>query len=785
MPQIEIPSYRRIDSTQQNNQNAHKQARLRKGDYISGAISFLLSRTSMLGQMSPFACAFFSASYSRIKMPLTMLCSLIGMLSAGMGTEAFKYLIAMSIFTSYKFIFDKNNTHSAKTDALITSASLFVGGMFVMFFDMVLTYSIALLVLECIICGFVTIIFKESTEFLNRRETNIGYITNEQLLSVLMIFGLCVSAISDITTMGPINISHIICSVSVILLAYCRGISVGACAGACAGIFCALKSTDILPVIGIYTLCGFFAGCARPLGKIGSAIAFAACATSLGFLTTMYIYGNVGILNFIIAAVIVMLYPGKKLERASSYINGYCTSRSDIPYIQRMQTLIHHRIGDLYDSFDALAGAFDELSQKRDTKDENQLASVFDDASRKVCTHCGLRTHCWDKESKLTLDTISIIKKKLLEKGYADVLDVPQDFREKCVHCKEFLSITNHFFEINRINNLWESQLNESRKVLSEQYRGFASVMNNLRGEITNNIICETKYEKKISAELSKNKISLKSICVFECGDEGFEIEIEFYDEDDLCKLQNIEDIISTILGQPMRATQTLSNELRVIFEPLLNYKVESGVATLKKDGQNQNGDSYSTINLSDNRYAIAISDGMGSGENAACESSVTINLLKKLLIAGFDKTATIQLINSALVLKNGAEAFATIDLAIVDLATARAEFVKIGAATGYIRRADSIDTIYCNTLPAGILTEADIKLSSKRLQGGDHIVMVSDGVANASKNPNWICDTLLDIDENEEASTIAEIVLKQAVIQKHGKVDDDMTVIVTKILEK
>ena len=62
--------------------------------------------------------------------------------------------------------------------------------------------------------------------------------------------------------------------------------------------------------------------------------------------------------------------------------------------------------------------------------------------------------------------------------------------------------------------------------------------------------------------------------------------------------------------------------------------------------------------------------------------------------------------------LKNGQESFATIDLALIDLVSAKkAEFMKIGAATGYIRRADSIDSIFCNTLPAGILSEADIQL--------------------------------------------------------------------------
>ena len=146
---------------------------------------------------------------------------------------------------------------------------------------------------------------------------------------------------------------------------------------------------------------------------------------------------------------------------------------------------------------------------------------------------------------------------------------------------------------------------------------------------------------------------------------------------------------------------------------------------------------------------------------------------------------ATVLSLLLMLVLKNGQESFATIDLALIDLVSAKAEFVKIGAATGYIRRADSIDSIFCSTLPAGILSEADIQLSCRRLAAGDCIIMVSDGVANAKKNANWVCETLMGIPEEKEPETIAEIVLKEAVIHKRGAVNDDMTVIAAKILEK
>ena len=63
--------------------------------------------------------------------------------------------------------------------------------------------------------------------------------------------------------------------------------------------------------------------------------------------------------------------------------------------------------------------------------------------------------------------------------------------------------------------------------------------------------------------------------------------------------------------------------------------------------------------------------------------------------------------------------------------------------------------------------------------------MILSDGISNAKKNTNWVCDTLMEIPKDETPETIAEIILKEAVIHKRGKVDDDMTIIVAKILEK
>ena len=54
---------------------------------------------------------------------------------------------------------------------------------------------------------------------------------------------------------------------------------------------------------------------------------------------------------------------------------------------------------------------------------------------------------------------------------------------------------------------------------------------------------------------------------------------------------------------------------------------------------------------LGGGKLAVALSDGMGSGEKACRESTLVMELLEELLEAGFPAKAAIQMINTTLVM--------------------------------------------------------------------------------------------------------------------------------------
>src|SRR5690606_20148868 len=109
-------------------------------------------------------------------------------------------------------------------------------------------------------------------------------------------------------------------------------------------------------------------------------------------------------------------------------------------------------------------------------------------------------------------------------------------------------------------------------------------------------------------------------------------------------------------------------------------YEVETGIACAAKGGGLHSGDSFSISELSNGKFVAAVSDGMGNGERAKQESGSALSILEGLLQSGMNEQLAIKSVNSVLLLRSVEEMFATIDLALIDLYSARTTFLKIGS---------------------------------------------------------------------------------------------------------
>ena len=198
-------------------------------------------------------------------------------------------------------------------------------------------------------------------------------------------------------------------------------------------------------------------------------------------------------------------------------------------------------------------------------------------------------------------------------------------------------------------------------------------------------------------------------------------------------------------------------------------------------------GDSILSIRLKDGKYLVVISDGMGTGNKAKKSSTQVIKMLENLLLSGFDKNISLELINQALINQNQ-ETFATLDIAIIDLYLGNIEFIKSGACPTYIKNNKKIQIIKSNSLPTGMVDANQIETFDRDITSGDIMLMCSDGILDANieyKNKElWIKYLLEDIETNNTRK-IANLVLNEAIDNNFGNIKDDMSVVVCKFVQK
>lgn len=193
-------------------------------------------------------------------------------------------------------------------------------------------------------------------------------------------------------------------------------------------------------------------------------------------------------------------------------------------------------------------------------------------------------------------------------------------------------------------------------------------------------------------------------------------------------------------------------------------------------------GDCISLFRNSDGKFFAVLSDGMGSGQQAAAVSSICVSFLRSMLRAGRMNMSVLNMINRFLRSRSKEsryECSATVDMMELDLYTGHSRFFKCGAEPSYIYRDGTLFKLRSRTMPIGILAETDAKTVGLGLGEGDIVVMISDGVSGGREECPWLFDLLRQNIDSSGMERTAELILKYA---KSQGSTDDMSVLIARI---
>ncbi len=348
---------------------------------------------------------------------------------------------------------------------------------------------------------------------------------------------------------------------------------------------------------------------------------------------------------------------------------------------------------------------------------------------------------------------------------------------------------------------LCRRRLQESRGLLAEHLKEMAHIL-----AVTARETCrcrpmgERRY-KQMAALLKESGIMLKDFLELEHEDGHREISLVMrqaggkrvrFGETEYISTEDVADYISVAMNRRLCVAKNtpayLATEYNTYYfleEP--PYHLLTGFAKAVKETEKVSGDSYSFYESDIGRLLVLLSDGVGSGEEACRESGRVIEMMERLLEAGFAKEPAVQMVNGAMAAAGQEQLMSTLDVCDIDLYTGNCEFVKVGAASTYIKRGRLVDRLSSRNLPLGVFWQMAPEIQNRTLQSGDYIIMLSDGVLEALSEGigEEALPEIIGRMEYSSPGEIANQILAYAIGQSRGRIRDDMTVLVTGIWDQ
>lgn len=337
-----------------------------------------------------------------------------------------------------------------------------------------------------------------------------------------------------------------------------------------------------------------------------------------------------------------------------------------------------------------------------------------------------------------------------------------------------------------------KQKLYENREVLADHINELADVLCSVADE---NIIVKeltSKQSRVLMHSLKSNRILMEKFCYTEAESGTVQISVNLaYIGKGSFSTAKVAKIFSAVLNRevvpqesaPLYIMEDFS-QFSFVLKP--SFALQTGVARAVKETEKLSGDSYGFCEDEKGRIAILLSDGMGSGDKAMADSELVIELSEKFLEAGYPLEKTMKLINSALVSGIENKNMSTLDICDINLHTGDCSFAKVGATVSFIKRDNFVDKIVAGNLPLGIFVDMEPDIIRRSLTSGDYIIMLSDGVLEGLGQvigEDGLYDFLCAMD-SLPAKEMANHLLNYVIRVCNGKIRDDMTILVAKVID-
>ncbi|HAN20545.1 MAG: hypothetical protein A2Y15_01090 [Clostridiales bacterium GWF2_36_10] len=710
-----------------------KKTKVTKKDLFALALSFALSLSPLTAGVYPFGLSLLIASTKQRL--YIMLGSLLSLFFNGGGFILPATILLFVFFVMRAFEKDKPcplylKLILAAGSSVLLAVKILVGGI-LLFSDVVM------LVSTLVSIPVFTFLF---TAYLD----NLSEVFPKTLIDCSLVsFAFAATKFFGLITIADVPLSLAAGAVITLFASKSKGFLFGGVCGFVCGLACNIPAIAALGILGITY--GLLESNSHVLACI---LSFMLSLSGYAYLSDFApIYASSGM---ILAAILAFIPIRKKLPQTETI-----TTPSMMPNSKDI------KLKKFAAAFSALSGVFFTIS---DTAAAESITDTNQKIRKTMAMFCERCNGCALDQNEFCNHLTTEVRCK----SVATYENLPLYIKNGCSNSERIIRA------VNRVTLLKDEECEKGLKSLAEEYNSFSSLLNNVAKNQEDNTFEDKQLSKSLTQVLLENKITCDRLRV--TGKRQKVVEVFGIKPDKMNISSNrLTAIMSETARIKLSTPEFIINDNYVIMrmQTLPKLHVEYAKTTLAKNGEPICGDTVSFFESEEKYFYCLLSDGMGSGRDAALTSRLSAIMLEKLLTIGADKKDALQMVNKMLTEKKE-EIFATIDLLEVDRITSHATLYKVGAAPTFLIRNGECHRIEAKTPPAGIMREVIAEKISVTLRRGDFIVMVSDGVVQTDTEL-FDFAPLFKSSGCKNAHTLATRILEEA--RNYAECADDMSV--------
>ena len=590
--------------------------------------------------------------------------------------------------------------------------------MAVLPFQMVLTWRSGAYAMLSLALSAVGVLLMQRCWGLLRHVRRLVVLREREQLFLSAFLGLLLLGMADFSV-GGISLPVILLDLYVLILALLKGPE-GLGEGILAAALLAFSLEQGPLLLGVTALCALMAALASPYGRAWAAGAFLLTAAVLAvFLGAEGETWRVG--SALIACLAALILPREWMERLELVLNSRLYGeRNGAEAMDRLKQRMAAEVEEAARLCVALSGLFDG-----EREGDRALAEWPLGAARRVCVGCEARVLCQREGEDFDRAVLHLLS--AYDRGEPVRPLSPMDS-----HCRFFREIMTAAYQSYNQAFVHEAGLRraaEQSAYMNRQLCGVSALLSLLASRLREDRWGDERVEGELLPYLVRRGFAPLSVDAFYPGGR-------------LCLSIRVSQkgsengpALAAAVGRKLRRPMRLIDQRReaggTVFEmeALQGLTARMARISLPEASESVCGDETGELRMPSGKVVYAVSDGMGSGEEANRESRAAIDLLFDQFRLGVERELIYENVNRLLIARGEREVYATLDAASIDLVTGEAEMVKFGAPPTCLVRGGNVRTLSGEALPCGIVDEARPYIRRIRLRQRDRLVFCTDGV--------------------------------------------------------